>query len=593
VAALFAIIGEKNKDVKTAALPFSSECAKFLGEELIEARVKDQRPYLQDTLRTHIRKLLRFKEGTPELEDLGQPTKRLSFDPKSKSPVGEPSSPHEGKSKERVEHLPVSELAPKLVLKCVINFSEPTDTEVRSISRALFTFLTENIAAGLFSFQAETVGRTIDFLKSQHIFTKANTLAFYQYVYVRLYDTTRSLIFDAMEKLLEQVGSENLKHQISFTSITDTSVIFHGLVRYLYSHPEPNHRLIMQGLSTTNPNCLGALFCRLITKKDFPEKLLDLLADSISLFGSRLGSITDLKEAIGRAPETFRRKSQHLFRLIKHLGLKDTMIPSLEEQPPTEMEVEAPEIRLIQPLDAENLAKDMIRTAHFLIQSLNSQTVQDVQYFLASLEEFVATKNVIIRINLVTRKLFLQSLIAFITVLRSNSLEGLKFDAGQSISSEQLATNISNALRTFLRSNIESICLESLLEVSESEPKSVHAFKGRYTKELNRNFATLVRKIVENWLNVDAEDIFRIIEAFWRKPIVKQSHSGLLNITFLVKALQKQHATSFSEHLGHCGSPFLSQKIADISAIAAAVAAGPQDKSGDDSMELDNPEPTK
>lgn len=562
--ALFAMILEKNKEVKNAAVQFSIDSAKFLGEDFLENKIKDQRPYVHEILRASVRRFVRLNETN--LQDLdSQIGKRIKID------ASETRIKTEGIEVRKMvaiePKLSHSETSPKLVLKSVLLFTEPSDSDIRSLNHAFTGFLSDSLVAGLFSFQSENITAAVELLRHLNPFGKTTALAFFQYIYVRLFDTTRSAVLETMETLIKQILNEGIKLKTFFASKVETTLVFHGLVRYFYTSNNPNINLVIQVLSQTCPAFLSQLFAGLLNRTDFQPKLFDLIEEAILTFKEKFQISKEFVISCNNLFQKYQRKVSRILNLSSF-----NLDPKLIED---DQEIKAilklyEEDLLVgsfssKQIDREDLAKENIAKSNLIRITILDSNVAQIARYTEITEQLSKSKNLFFHLNLQTKNDLIISIFNLIVAIKTSDNKNIKFEMRELLSGEELILFLRKCLRTFLKNNLENTFLNILLEnISRISVSAENISKTAIFWEIERFFKLLTSKILANFENVDFEDIFYSSEVFLQNSSKSNQNFGTKLLNFLFSNLMKEKKQNFQEKLNDFGSKFLKDYLLEI-----------------------------
>lgn len=564
---LFTMIIEKNKDVKIAANQFMIDSAKFLNEEFIENKIKEQRPYIQETLRQTIRKLIYSKSRTSEQLN-NNLAKKIKVEGNDETQKSHTDLSVQETHKPRMEVIIVNEsnLNLKLSLKSVQYFSEPTDSDIRNLNVAFNSFLAQTIVSGLFSFQAETVNTNIERLKHMSCWNKANSLIFFQYIYIRLYDTTRETIFESMEKLFTLMVFELNKAKITFPGNTETELVFHSLLRYFYACQSPNIAMILQAISFLNLNHMCHLFSGIISKPEFNLKFFDFLDEILSQFANR---IPIQKEFVNLL---FAITKKHPWKVKRILSILLESKNHISE----EMRVEINSIyiqisnensfRKTVTLKNETLVLEFCSVLKRLSDKLHFEETKNVELLLDFYQTIAREKNILCKINIDTRSRFFALMFEFLAKLRLHeSNPNCKFEKSEIISSEELILIFRGNLRLVYKNNLESVCLAHILEEMDKHVnvkiEEEGSFFGLLSNEISKNFKQMIVRIIDNLDNCDFGDLLSVAEYFLRKYKNNKSNLIIVSIDLLIKGLIKSKKDKFEELLNIYPCPLFQEYL--------------------------------
>jgi hypothetical protein len=293
IDALFSLLAEKNKEVRMVGLDFCKESVMILDEEYIETKIREQKTSVQDTLRQAVGRIALKRPPLHKLERDIRSMKQIktSILPMSKldieanfnndtnhlpaariqkpnnipvMPSNSNFSNNSGDFETAMRQFAERENASSVILSCVSQFGEPTDTEVQNIGSSLSFSFNDSYGSGLFSFETSKVRNVIETLKTLNVFSKKNILKLLQYCYIRVFDNHRKGILEAVESLLEFMANHSRAVQYNFFEDRETVVVFHALFRLFLTSGYICFDLLRKFLKLINPNILAKLIGNLL-----------------------------------------------------------------------------------------------------------------------------------------------------------------------------------------------------------------------------------------------------------------------------------------------------------------------------------------
>lgn len=292
IDALFGLLIDRNKEVKTVGLDFCKECLMILDQDYVESKIREQKTSIQDSLRQAVGRISLKRPPLYKLERDIKSLKqiRTNFLPPSKldvevnfstesdhvlatrlqrhnnipvMPSNSNFSANSGDFEAAMRQFSERENASSVILNCVSQFGEPTDTEVQNMGSSLSFSFNESYGSGLFSFETSKVRNVVEALKTLNVFSKKNILKLLQYSYIRVFDNRRKGILESVESLLEFMGNHSRAVQYNFFDDRETVVVFHALLRYFMTVGAVNFDLLRKYLELINQKILARLISNL------------------------------------------------------------------------------------------------------------------------------------------------------------------------------------------------------------------------------------------------------------------------------------------------------------------------------------------
>lgn len=293
IDALFGLLVDRSKEVRIVGLDFCKESIMILDEDYVESKIREQKTSVQDTLRQAVgrialkrppmHKLERDIKAIKQIKTNTLPMSKLDIEvnfstesdhlpisrlQKPNNITGIPSnsnfSNNSGDFETAMRQFSERENASSVILNCVSQFGEPTDTEVQNMGSSLSFSFNESYGSSLFSFETAKVRNVTETLKTLNVFSKKNILKLLQYCYIRVFDNHRKGILEAVESLLEFMANHSRAVQYNFCDDRETVVAFHTLMRLFLTAGRINFDLLKKYLKLINLNILGKLISNML-----------------------------------------------------------------------------------------------------------------------------------------------------------------------------------------------------------------------------------------------------------------------------------------------------------------------------------------
>lgn len=206
---------DKSKLVRDKISLLAPKITGLLNQDLLNHRIKEQKPMIRDTLTSSLKRS-GFLKSTPE--------------PIAKNNTKKVNTSDYEKALRILDSNP--SIVKMIYLQSVVTFGEPTDLEISNLHSQLAYILDDTAARQLFSFEGIVVQQTIEKLKLANIYTKDNIIGILQLIYIRVFDTRRKVVLDAVEAYLEFLQHIMAQKDIFLDSKKDVLICLHTLIRF-------------------------------------------------------------------------------------------------------------------------------------------------------------------------------------------------------------------------------------------------------------------------------------------------------------------------------------------------------------------------
>ena len=347
--ALVNVLADKSKEVKAVSGEFAQHAVSKVDAETIEQKIREQRPFLQEDLRKTVKRLL-MKRSETDGVDINYNLKRVRQVAVDIGNVDNTLKPEDQKQGARPHKNPapnvikfknyqtgllnqkdeqensgdvdffarsqnlddlsetngrsgtgfiqnIEDKRLSIILNCVSGFLEPADQEVALLVEVLSFLLNDQVAKSLFAFETNKTRAAIEGVKKINVFDKQNMMKFFQYSYIRVFDTRRSAIISAVEGLLEFVIQICDSMRISFKEDSETTVFVNSLVRVLLSGGQSVTGLMLNSLNLINSDSLGRIFFRILNSaaaESHEQEIFDFIEKVCTALDGEIGSTREL-----------------------------------------------------------------------------------------------------------------------------------------------------------------------------------------------------------------------------------------------------------------------------------------------------------
>lgn len=206
---------DKSKMVRDKISLLSPRVTGFLNQDVLNQRIKEQKPIIRDTLTNSLKKAGFLKQSLEPL--IKHNTKKVNTSEYEKALRILDSTPS---------------LSKTIYLQSVLNFSEPTDIEISNLHSQLAYILDDTTARQLFSFESAMFQQTMKQMMMANIYTKENITGILQLIYIRVFDTRRKIVLDAVENYLEFLHHTMIHKNLYFDTKKDVLVCLHTILKF-------------------------------------------------------------------------------------------------------------------------------------------------------------------------------------------------------------------------------------------------------------------------------------------------------------------------------------------------------------------------
>ena len=220
--------GDKSKIVREKLGEISVKIQEFIDNSLLHKKVKDLKPVIKDNTRKSLRKIGFLKRKSIDPDSMpNKRTKRVK------------KSDYE-KAMQILNNTQV-ETTKKIYLKCVLNYSEPSDNELQMIHTELQYILDGEIARTLLAYESQVFSDALENIRKENIYSGPNILTLLQLVYIRIFDTSRSIILNAAERFVDFIRQIIIEQKIDFENDKEKCIYLNVLIKLCLtinsSHP--------------------------------------------------------------------------------------------------------------------------------------------------------------------------------------------------------------------------------------------------------------------------------------------------------------------------------------------------------------------
>lgn len=255
---VISLLLEKQKSVREKMVDFCRYSITILNEEILEGKIRDQKPFLQEGLRASTRKFGQYIQ-TNVLDQLEKLESSIRIMPSSPiKQIAKQRSPQDalhatqGFQKQTsdidtaLRLLNEKDLQAKgpIYLNCITEFSEPLETELNQLKLILATSFSDSLSKGLFSLQSNVVQSSIEKLMSINVFSKSNILKLFQFIYVRIFESHRKVVLQNIEFLIRFLLDHLNSMCENLNSPKESLICVSSLLRFSCSYNQVSIQII-------------------------------------------------------------------------------------------------------------------------------------------------------------------------------------------------------------------------------------------------------------------------------------------------------------------------------------------------------------